>query len=135
MATKPNPFESKADLIEPCFRAYVRTGSITQAAEAVGIARKTVYDWLKRHTDKYDKILREEMTNAAAGAFTIIQDLAKNSPNQQVRLQAAKDILNRAGYAPVERKELAISGLKEEELESELKKLLGISEVAGEALH
>lgn len=119
------------DNVQKAFEHYVLHDNVSAAAECAGVSRKTVYEWFKKYAPELEAMVRQEMNKAAVSAFSIILNLAKTSPNQQVRLHAAKDILNRAGYAPVEKKELSINGLKEEDLESELKKLLGMSDEDG----
>jgi phage terminase small subunit len=110
--------------VKVAFEHYIETDNVTASAEKAGVARKTVYEWFKKYGDELAEMVRDSMAHAAVGALKVIRELALHSENAQVRLHAAKDILNRAGYMPVEKKELVISNLSEEEIDRELKRLL-----------
>ena len=60
------------------------------------------------------------MQVAVPGALAQIVDLAARATSEQVRLQAAKDIMDRAGLKPIERIEKST-----DELRKELAQLMG----------
>ena len=43
--------------------------------------------------------------NAAPKALSILMDLAENSASNSVKFRASKDLLDRAGFRPIERRE------------------------------
>ena len=59
------------------------------------------------------------------GALAQIVDLAARATSEQVRLQAAKDIMDRAGLKPTERIENITVEKSTEELRKELAQLMG----------
>jgi len=52
----------------------------------------------------------EYLKSISSDATSRIEELSKTAKNETVRLNANKDILDRAGYKPVERKDLTTNG-------------------------
>ena len=73
--------------------------------------------------------IAEELTanflSAAPKALSILMDLAKNSASDSVKFQAAKDLLDRAGFRPIDRREEILPQRTPAELEAEIKRLVG----------
>jgi hypothetical protein len=65
------------------------------------------------------------MQAAVPGALAQIVDLASHATSEQVRLQAAKDIMDRAGLKPTERIETITVERSTQELRKELAQLMG----------
>jgi hypothetical protein len=65
------------------------------------------------------------MQSAIPGALAQIVDLASTAASEQVRLQAAKDIMDRAGLKPTERIEQITIEKSTDELRKELAQLMG----------
>ena len=65
------------------------------------------------------------MQAAVPGALAQIVDLAARATSEQVRLQAAKDIMDRAGLKPTERIEQVTIEKSTDELRKELAQLVG----------
>ena len=63
--------------------------------------------------------------NAAPKDLSILMDLAENSASDSVKFQAAKDLLDRAGFWPIDRREEIRPQRSKEELEAELTRLIG----------
>ena len=63
--------------------------------------------------------------NAAPKALSILMDLAENSASDSVKFQAAKDLLDRAGFRPDDRREEIRPQRTPAELEAEIKHLVG----------
>ena len=63
--------------------------------------------------------------NAAPKALSILMDLAENSASDSVKFQASKDLLDRAGFRPIDRREEIRPKRTPEELEAEIKRLVG----------
>ena len=63
--------------------------------------------------------------NAAPKALSILLDLAKNSLSDSVKFQASKDLLDRAGFRPIDRREEIRPQRTPAELEAEIKRLVG----------
>ncbi len=62
---------------------------------------------------------------AAAKALSILMDLAENSASDSVKFQASKDLSDRAGFRPVDRREEIRPQRTPAELEAEIKRLVG----------
>lgn len=95
---------------------YLRSSNITAAAKAAGYAEGSAHvqgsrmlknDKIQRYLNKKEqnlnRDLRELFVEQASMAFKTMVDLAQNSPQDNVRYSAAKDILDRAGYKPVDK--------------------------------
>ena len=91
--------EAKATFVE----AYVETGDLEAAASICDRSRLTVARWLRE--PKVQMAIQAEVQQRLAGgamkALGTLTELA-NDPNQdaKIRVQAAKDVLDRAGYKP-----------------------------------
>ena len=63
--------------------------------------------------------------NSAPKAFSILMDLAETSASDSVNFQASKDLLDRAGFRPIDRREEIRPQRTPAELEAEIKRLVG----------
>ena len=105
------------------------TGNGTQSAIKAGYSAKTAYQ--KAHQLRYQFAIEIEtetrrlMASAVPGALAQIVDLASHATSEQVRLQAAKDIMDRAGLKPTERIENITVEKSTDELRKELAQLMG----------
>jgi phage terminase small subunit len=95
---------------------YIKSGNATQAAIAAGYSEKTAYSagprllknveikqYLNKTEQNLNRDLRTMFVEEALAAFETMADLMKNSGQDNVRYSAAKDILDRAGYKPVDK--------------------------------
>lgn len=83
---------------------YVRNGGkVGMASIAAGYSDRTVGSHLLRDPRIINRIQRltlDEIGAAAPGALAMVKKLVRSSRSDYVRLEAAKDILNRAGFIP-----------------------------------
>ena len=110
--------------------AYCRLGNGTLAAREAGYKdSKSLVNQaskLKRElAAEISEELRSSFMNAAPKAMSILIDLAENSASDSVKFQAAKDLLDRAGYRPIDRREEIRPQRSPEELEAEMVRLVG----------
>ena len=110
--------------------AYCRLGNGTMAAREAGYKdSKSLVNQaskLKRElSTEISEELRSSFMNAAPKALKILVDLAENSASDSVKFQAAKDLLDRAGYRPIDRREEIRPQRSPEELEAEMVRLVG----------
>lgn len=77
-------------------------------AERVKVSEQTICNWKKNDEfmAEYDSMLRSLMNGVAAKAFRTHTNLL-DARSEMVRYMAAKDILDRAGYAPVDKSEIS----------------------------
>ena len=98
-----NPKQTKAALL------LASGDTVTTTAEQVGVNRMTVQQWLKKddNFNAYLNSLKREFVDAGRSAMRAsivtaidtINQLMLSSTNDVVRLNAAKEILDRAGLA------------------------------------
>ena len=110
--------------------AYCRLGNGTMAAREAGYKDSPSLvnqaSKLKRElAAEISEELRSSFMNAAPKALSILMDLAENSASDSVKFQAAKDLLDRAGFRPVDRREEIRPQRSPEELEAEMVRLVG----------
>ena len=90
--------------------AYCRLGNGTLAAKEAGYKDSPSLvnqaSKLKRELSaEISEELRSSFMNAAPKALSILMELAENSASDSVKFQASKDLLDRAGFHPVDRRE------------------------------
>lgn len=78
-----------------------------EIAEELKISEQTLYNWLKDEdfTRAYDNYVKLIMGKSSGKALNTMLNLLR-ARSEMVRFNAAKDILDRGGYAPVEKKEV-----------------------------
>ncbi len=99
---------------EKCIELMVKTDmKQVDIAEELGVTPTTICLWKKQEEFKtaYADAVRAAMPEAAPKAWNTIVDLLKSN-NAGIRLAAARDILDRAGFKAEDR--LKISGLEGE---------------------
>lgn len=81
-----------------------------EIAEAINVTQKTICEWKKKNEEfqnEYTALMRSSLQYAAPKAFNKQMSLLK-SKNDMVAHLAAKDILDRAGFNPVDKVEQAV---------------------------
>ncbi len=114
-------------------REYVNNGgNATQAAIAVGVSPASAstvgYRLKSRLTKEIDTEQKAQLRGYAPKAISQIQSLAEKAESENVRLKANADLLDRAGWKPIDKQEItetsAIENMSDEELQKELDTLL-----------
>jgi len=121
-------------------------------AELLGIRLKDIRDWLKEpyYIEEYNKEKQvvfyenyERITGAVSKSIDTLIDLLDNEI-PQIRLNAAKEILSRAGFETIERKETEpnnenkekiakmIENIREKKKEEAAKRIIEIGVIGGE---
>lgn len=91
-----------------CINLMVTTNKTQkQIAQEIEVSEKTICEWKKDEEFKnaIDKYIKENFSSLAIEAQKELKKLLK-SKNEYIRIQVVKDILDRAGYKPVERREI-----------------------------
>ena len=110
-------------------KEFALTGNATQSAIKTGYSEKSTYRkghqlrWQFQH--QIEDETRRLMQAAVPGALAQIVDLAARATSEQVRLQAAKNIMDRAGLKSTERIENITVEKSTDELRKELAQLMG----------
>ena len=112
---------------------YVENGgNATEAAKAVGVSKNsasTVGHRLKnRLSDEIETEQSASLSGYAVKAVSYLKFLAESAKSESVRLGAIKDILDRAGFKPVDKQEIhqvsEFAGWSDEELNAEYKRMM-----------
>jgi phage terminase small subunit len=125
--------EERKERDEEFVREYVNNGgNATQAAIAVGVSPASAstvgYRLKSRLTKEIDTEQKAQLQGYAPKAISQIQNLAEKAESENVRLKANADLLDRAGWKPIDKQEItetsAIENMTDEELQQELDALL-----------
>ena len=103
-------------------------GNATQAAKTVGVsdgsASTVGYRMKNRLINDIEAAQKEALKGYASKALHQIQTLAETAVSENVKLNANRDLLDRAGWKPVERSEVTevtdLQNMTTEELQAEL---------------
>lgn len=79
-----------------------------QIAKEINITEKTICEW-KKDKEFKEEIQKQMKENFGSLAIEAQQELKKllKSKNENVKMQAIKDVLDRAGYKPIDKAELS----------------------------
>ena len=110
--------------------AYCRLGNGTLAAKEAGYKDSpSLVNQASKLKRELSSEIAEELTanfmSAAPKALSILMDLAENSASDSVKFQASKDLLDRAGFRPIDQREEIRPQRTPAELEAEIKRLVG----------
>lgn len=129
-----NPLEimGKTDLTnqrQVFVEEYVRSGDHFEAAKKAGYKdthtlRNQACKLRRECADEITEELHRNFTEIAPRALNILSDLAENAESESVRLGATRDLLDRAGFRPVDRHEI-VKEKSVEELNAQLVSLVG----------
>ena len=121
--------EERKERDEDFVREYVNNGgNATQAAIAVGVSSASAstvgYRLKSRLTKEIDTEQKAQLRGYAPKAISQIQSLAEKAESENVRLKANADLLDRAGWKPIDKQEItetsAIEDMSDEELQAQL---------------
>jgi len=121
--------EERKERDEDFVREYVNNGgNATQAAIAVGVSPASAstvgYRLKSRLTKEIDTEQKAQLQGYASKAISQIQSLAEKAESENVRLKANADLLDRAGWKPVDKQEITgkneIEDMSDEELQAQL---------------
>jgi phage terminase small subunit len=114
--------------------AYCQTGNASKSAIRAGYSEATAkqkgHELKNQFKNEIEDRIKKMIQDSIPAALNQISALAQTATSEQVRFNAAKDILDRAGLKPAERVEQRISHDEKsmDELRKELKALTGFTE-------
>jgi len=127
---------------EEFLKRYLGTGDIEEAAAWAERKPSTCRQWLKE--PKFQQALQRELTQrlngGAMGALETLISLSRHAGDDKVRLNAARDLLDRAGYKPEHLHTSADKRMENASVEDmmgriqELQKELGINQGKGDVI-
>ena len=108
---------------------YVRSGDHLDAAKKAGYKdthtlRNQACKLRRECADDISEELHRNFAEIAPRALNILSDLTENAESESVRLGAARDLLDRAGFRPVDRHEI-VKDKSVVELNAQLISLVG----------
>jgi hypothetical protein len=108
---------------------YVHSGDHLDAAKKAGhkdthTLRNQACKLRRECADDISEELHRNFAEIAPRALNILSDLAENAESESVRLGATRDLLDRAGFRPVDRHEIVMDK-SIEELNAQLVSLVG----------
>ena len=79
---------------------YVETGDILASLAEGGYKpnKTTGYNLRKKHQDQIEQKIQERLRGSGPRALSVIEQLMVGADSEQVRLGAAKDMLDRGGF-------------------------------------
>ena len=103
-------------------------GNATQAAKTVGVSDRSAstvgYRMKNRLINDIEAAQKEALKGYASKALHQIQTLAETAVSENVRLKANSDLLDRAGWKPIDKSEITevsdLQNMTTEELQAEL---------------
>lgn len=88
-----------------CINLMITTNKTQKTiAKEIEVSEKTICEWKKKREFK-DELQKQIQNNFSLLAIEAQKELKKllKSKNEYIRIQAVKDVLDRAGYKPAER--------------------------------
>ena len=120
---------------ETFIEEYCLTGNAAKSAIKAGysakIAKQRGYKLKEQFSREIEERSKKMLRDCVPGALAQLKNLSDSAISEEVKLGAIKDILDRAGYKPVERIDQIISHADKstQELERELEALIGVTQV------
>ena len=120
---------------------YCKSGNAAQSAIKAGysekVAKQKGYLLKEQFAREIEEKTKKMLQDCVPGALAQLQNLSGTAISEAVRLGAVKDILDRAGYKPIERVDQTISHAEKsnEELMRELQALTGSTETIPELVN
>ena len=95
-----------------CIELMLDGKTQVEIANEIGVAEVTVSRWKKQDLfrEKLKEAVNLKFERMAVIAQLTIQNLATNAQSESVRLNAAKDILDRGGYKPIDEQKITAEG-------------------------
>ena len=108
---------------------YVRSGDHLEAAKKAGYKdthtlRNQACKLRRECADEITKELHRKFVEIVPRALNILTDLAENAESESVSLDTTRDLLDRAGFRPIDRNEI-VKEKSVEELNTQLVSLVG----------
>ena len=106
---------------------YFETCNASEAARAAGYenaVRQHGYLMRQKLSGFLQTKIRSMIGHCSPAALETVYHLSQESGDDKVRLAAAQDLLNRAGYAQAQKVEVTVADKSDAELDSEIQRLL-----------
>ena len=117
--------QKKTEAQEKWFEYYMLSGNAAKAAEFAGYGspKQRGYELKNRFKKEIEEKQKAMIQDAVPGVIAQIIEMAQGAESEAVRLNACKDLMDRAGFKPIEKTETEITSTEAkstEQLEQEL---------------
>ena len=117
--------QKKTEAQEKWFEYYMLSGNAAKAAEFAGYGspKQRGYELKNRFKKEIEEKQKSMIVDAVPGVIAQIIEMAQGAESEAVRLNACKDLMDRAGFKPIEKTETEITSTEAkttEQLEQEL---------------
>jgi len=117
--------QKKTEAQEKWFEYYMLSGNAAKAAEFAGYGspKQRGYELKNRFKKEIEEKQKAMIVDAVPGVIAQIIEMAQTAESEAVRLNACKDLMDRAGFKPIEKTETEITSTEAkttEQLEQEL---------------
>jgi len=115
----------KTEAQEKWFEYYMLSGNAAKAAEFAGYGspKQRGYELKNRFKKEIEEKQKAMIVDAVPGVIAKIIEMAQSAESEAVRLNACKDLMDRAGFKPIDKTETEITTTEAkttEQLEQEL---------------
>ena len=112
---------------------YCVHGNASKAATAAGYSdpKQRGYELRKRYAREISDSIKDNIGDLMPSLLKVVAKIAVEEESPAIRLKACQDLMDRAGYKPVEHTQSEVYNVDvktTEELEAELEELLGDNE-------
>lgn len=117
--------QKKTEAQEKWFEYYMLSGNAAKAAEFAGYGspKQRGYELKNRFKKEIEEKQKSMIQDAVPGVIAQIIEMAQGAESEAVRLNACKDLMDRAGFKPIDKTETEITTTEAkttEQLEQEL---------------
>jgi len=117
--------QKKTEAQEKWFEYYMLSGNAAKAAEFAGYGspKQRGYELKNRFKKEIEEKQKAMIVDAVPGVIAKIIEMAQSAESEAVRLNACKDLMDRAGFKPIDKTETEITTTEAkttEQLEQEL---------------
>jgi|TARA_R110000744_G_scaffold182205_1_gene301391 predicted DNA-binding protein len=116
--------------LEPLEAFYAAGYTCNQSKALAKNRSKRLQRYLWLHIEKR---IKEKVSETATLAISVLEKLMREADSENVRLNAARDILSRAGYDAVHKQETTVreaNELSDEELDTQIERLSNVVKIA-----
>ena len=120
--------QKKTEAQEKWFEYYMLSGNAAKSAEFAGYGspKQRGYELKNRFKKEIEEKQKSMIADAIPGVINQIIEMAQTAESEAVRLNACKDLMDRAGFKPIDKTETEITTTEAkstQELEKELEDL------------
>ena len=103
--------QKKTEAQEKWFEYYMLSGNAAKAAEFAGYGspKQRGYELKNRFKKEIEEKQKSMIQDAVPGVIAQIIEMAQSAESEAVRLNACKDLMDRAGFKPIDKTETEIT--------------------------